>query len=598
MTDILLSVDQERAVKSVAPALVVVAGAGSGKTEVVARRIERLLKESEEDGYRILAVSYTVKAADELGQRLATRLGDHHRRVDTDTIHGFALSLLRQHGTRVGLPTEPEILGRDEDRVELLGAWLAQAGQSWPADPSAVLTQIDLARARCESAPLLEEWRDALSATGALDYAAMLDRAVELAEEAWTRRHLRRIYRHVIVDEAQNLTRAQYRLLTQIIGEPYSEHLHAMMVGDERQSIVGFAGADASLISQFASEYRGERIELHTNYRSARRVVQVGCAVAHALGQPTEALSGLDFPAEGSVSVQVCATEEAEGQFLAGWIANLLSNGLDPSFVAPGESTTVQAEEIAVLARAATSLRSIRDALAAIKIESAMASTEAEWVASSPAKAIVEIVAYRSAPDHVSTRRRLAKLCGSDEVDWDRPRLLIRSATDPYVAMLSGLEVSDGPDELLRRAETLEIDDPDWSGDLDQLKDAWLSFADRTNASDRTFGNFRHHIARCQRGDSLSPGVRLLTVHKAQGREFKAVAVMACNDGQFPDFRAATADAAVSELRTFYVAVSRPARSLLLTRATRRRTRYGYRPTDPSAFLAIVGSATGYGVDQ
>ncbi|MGK2957332.1 MAG: 3'-5' exonuclease [Acidimicrobiales bacterium] len=61
---------------------------------------------------------------------------------------------------------------------------------------------------------------------------------------------------------------------------------------------------------------------------------------------------------------------------------------------------------------------------------------------------------------------------------------------------------------------------------------------DRVPTSERTYGNFRQHIARCQRGDSLDPGVRLLTVHKAQGREFKAVVMVGCNEGQFPDFRA------------------------------------------------------------
>ena len=122
----------------------VVAGAGGGKTEVVADRIERLLLDSEDDAYRVVAVSYTVKASDELRARLADRLGDLHRRVDTDTIHGFALSLLRQHGTRIGLPVEPEILSRNEDRAELLGSWLTQSGRSVPEDPSLMLAEFDL----------------------------------------------------------------------------------------------------------------------------------------------------------------------------------------------------------------------------------------------------------------------------------------------------------------------------------------------------------------------------------------------------------------------------------------------------------------------
>jgi len=327
--ELVLSPDQQRAVLSDATAIVVVAGAGSGKTEVVAHRIERLLLDSEDDAYRVVAVSYTVKASEELRERLADRLGDLHRRVDTDTIHGFALSLLRQHGTRIGLPVEPEILSRNEDRAELLGSWLTQSGRSVPEDPSLMLAQFDLARARCQDVPLLADWREALRLNGAVDYAAMLERAVELVEGAWMSQHLKRIYQHVVVDEAQDLTPAQYRFLTLVIGDPSAEHLHAVLVGDERQSIVDFAGADRALIARFAEEYQAERIGLNTNYRSARTIIDVGRVVAGALGQPPSGSESVEFPAEGSVALRECSTEEAEGKFVSDWIAALLSDGLD-----------------------------------------------------------------------------------------------------------------------------------------------------------------------------------------------------------------------------------------------------------------------------
>lgn len=591
MKELVLSPDQERAVLSDATAIVVVAGAGGGKTEVVAHRIERLLLDSEDDAYRVVAVSYTVKASDELRARLADRLGDLHRRVDTDTIHGFALSLLRQHGTRIGLPVEPEILSRNEDRAELLGSWLTQSGRSVPEDPSLMLAQFDLARARCQDVPLLADWREALRLNGAVDYAAMLERAVELVEGAWMSQHLKRIYQHVVVDEAQNLTPAQYRFLTLVIGDPSAEHLHAVLVGDERQSIVDFAGADRTLIARFADEYGAERIELNTNYRSARTIIDVGRVVADALGQPTSGSESVEFPAEGSVALQECSTEEAEGKFVSDWIAALLSDGLDVAVVAPGEATTVQLEQIAVLARSAASLRSVRDALTVRNIESASSSTEDDWVASSAAKAVIEMIEYRSAPDHIASRRRLAKLAGKAGADWEEPESLLQSSTDPSVVALARLTDAKDAEALLEATEDLEIDDPDWPDDLGQLNLAWRSFVDRTDTVERTFGNFRQHIARCQRGDSLDPGVRLLTVHKAQGREFKAVAVIGCNEGQFPDFRAKTSAEKAAELRTLYVAISRPARALLLTRAKQRQTRFGLRVTDPSSFLAIVAKA-------
>lgn len=588
MSALVLSPDQMRAVMSDAPAIVVVAGAGSGKTEIVAHRIERLLRESEEEDLRVLAVSFTVRAAEEMRVRLATRLGDLHRRVEADTIHGFALSLLRQHGTRIGLPTEPEILTRDEDRVELFHSWLFQSGQAWPEDPSAVFIGLDLARARCETSPLLSDWRQALASVGAVDYPAMLDRALELAEGAWLSGYLKRRYQHVVVDEAQNLTCAQYRLLTEIVGPPAPDHVPTALVGDERQSIVGFAGADRRLIGRFAADYAAERIELHTNYRSARAIVDLGRVVARALEQPTEVSENVEFPAEGSVEARSLSAEDVEGRFIAGWVGGLLADGLDPRIVAPGEASTVRAEEVAVLARAAASLRPVRNALAARDIRSASASTEDDWVSSPAAKAVIEILAYHSAPGHISTRRRLAKLCGHDRTDWDNLDELLAAVPDPSVAALTGLGALTEPAEVLQAVESLELEDPDWTDDLSQLVETWRTFIDRTSTTERTFGNYRQHIARSQRGDLMSPGVRLLTVHKAQGREFKAVAVIACNEGQFPDFRATTRETMSAEARTFYVAISRPARALLLSRARQRETRYGPRTTEPSRFLRLI----------
>jgi len=127
-----------------------------------------------------------------------------------------------------------------------------------------------------------------------------------------------------------------------------------------------------------------------------------------------------------------------------------------------------------------------------------------------------------------------------------------------------------------------------WQADLSQLDGAWTDFDRSVDRADLTWSGFKLHCSRAQRGDDLSPGIRLLTVHKSQGREYPAVAVMGMNDGQFPDFRARAEEDRKSELRTFYVAITRPRRVLLLTRARVRETRYGPRKTEPSPFLQLI----------
>lgn len=592
MADFQLNERQQAAVDSPSRALIVVAGAGSGKTEVVARRVERILLESVQEDYRVLAVAYTVKAADELRDRLASRLGDLHRRVEADTVHGFALSLLRQHGTRIGLPLEPEVLARDEDRYELLSSWLSEQGASALPDPASTFRELDLARARRQNAPLLDEWRDALASVGALDFPAMLDRAIELTESQVVQRSLRHVYEHVIVDEAQNLTEAQYQLLTGIIGSPGTEHTNAMIVGDERQSIVGFAGADSTLINRFETEYDGTRIELDTNYRSARKIVGITRAVAKAMGQPQDELR-VQFPATGSVEVRSFSSESSEAEGVASWIKAVLQSGLNPEWLAPGEPTSVEAEQIAVLGRSAAALAPTRQALDALGVENASASTADEWVTSPPGRALVEAISIRSTSNPFASRRRLLSICGHlPDAEWSSLAEVLRRCDDSDIAKLAALADVQSPSDLVAGLATIQIEAPDWSDDISQLATAWASFADRVPVAGRSFAEFRQHIARTQRGDSMDPGVRLLTIHKAQGQEFRCVAVVACNDGQLPDFRATSADERSAELRTFYVAVSRPARTLLLTRSLSRQTRYGTRLTDPSPFLGYAEGLT------
>lgn len=585
MTEIQLSPPQAAVVASDANAIVVSAGAGSGKTEIVAHRVERVLVESPDEDFQILAVSYTVKAAEELRQRLRDRLGGLHQRVTTETIHGFALSLLRQFGTRVGLPPEPEILARDEDRIELLQQWLADEGRDPLDDPIAVFARLDLARAECRSAEHLDSWRTALAQRGALDYPAILERAAELLDGPWVARHLRRTYRHVVVDEAQNVTPAQYRVLTGVIGDPAADHPGALLVGDERQSIVGFAGADPGLMSRFADEYGAARFELPTNHRSAHRIVEVAAAVADKLGRTGGLEPSGRYAAEGSVEIQTAPNEGAEGDVVAAWVAGLLGHGLPEEVLAPGEGRRLAPKEIAVLGRSAASLRPVKSALDRRGIEWAEGSTPDEWVESPTAKLALDVIAHRAAPDHLSVRRRITEATHAESTEWSTLRDVLCRAPDSAVQQLAVAADVAGPEEFLGELGELQVNEDGWTADLAQLSEAWDSFIDRVGESGRTFGNFSQHIFRVQRGNLLDAGVRILTIHKAQGREFTAVALVACNVGQIPDFRATEQVEQEAELRAFYVAVSRASRALLLTRALQRETRFGPRPTQPSPFL-------------
>jgi DNA helicase-2/ATP-dependent DNA helicase PcrA len=579
-----LSPEQLRAVLADRSAIVVTASAGSGKTEVVARRIERLLDESPDESFRVLALSYTVKAADELRDRLARRLGDV-RRVDTDTIHAFAHNLIRQHGTWEGLPPEPEVLYHDEDRVELLTEWLGELGTFLEPDHArSVLQELDLARARCDNAQYLAEYRDALAGRGALDYPSMLDVACRLLENEWLRTQISQTYRHLIVDEAQNLSSAQYRLLTAVLG-PAPPALDAMLVGDEKQSIVQFAGADPTLIKRFSEEYSAEKIQLTKNFRSSTAIAAVAEAVTADLGDrsPLQVVSA----AAGHVEFAVSPSERDEGIATARWIESVVADGLPATALAPGEDGSIHPEEVAVLARTGAALRWTAEALEDLGIEYVLGSDPRNWMSSRLGQAVADLVAYRAGPGHPSAQAHLVASAQAPVED-------LESSPVPGLAALLAVSDGDNPAQLfaaLAAADDIGDAEPQWLDDKDVLQRTWAAFLDRTPQNERTYINLQLEIARSQRGEPNAPGVRLLTVHKSQGREFRAVALVGMNDGQFPDFRQTTEKERRAELHCFYVAVTRASRVLRLSRARQRSGRNGLWDTRESEYLALARSA-------
>jgi DNA helicase-2/ATP-dependent DNA helicase PcrA len=593
--EVVLSDQQRKAVESNSSAIVVLASAGSGKTEVIARRVERLLFETPNERSRILALSYTVKAAEELGLRLSERLGSLSDRVDAETIHGFAHDLLRQHGTKIGLPAEPELLTRDEDRVELMRRWSEEQGQIPALDPLADLREIDLLRARGETSSETLDWQAALASMHALDYPALLTAAQELLSIRSVSRQIARTYKHLIVDEAQNMTMAQYTLLTSVIGAPGETAIASVLVGDDKQSIVSFAGADPRLISAYQRDYEAERFELNINFRSATRLASLAQVVATGLGH--KGVEEADHAAIGSVLFHEARDEISEAHFVRDWILDLLSNGIDRIVVSPLESTSVRPRDIAILGRSATALRQIGPALEKAGVPYTIASASSDWLESTAGKIVLELIALRGSVDHHSVHWQLARLLGAENgaiESFDELRGYLAESEDPYVSMLEPLCRIADTEEFVRALAALDVPKTEgpaasaWQADLEQLQNSWRAFVTSKDRAARSWSNFKLYCSKQQRGDDNSDAVRLLTIHKAQGREFKAVGIVGLNDGQLPDFRAQTVQEEQSERRTFYVAVTRPRRVLLMTRARARQTKYGTRRTEPSRYLALL----------
>jgi DNA helicase-2/ATP-dependent DNA helicase PcrA len=589
-----LSADQQSAIDTAARAVVVLAGAGSGKTEVVARRVQRLLGSGEGVG-RILALTYTNKAAEELRDRLRDRAGAETERVTTETIHGFAHLLLRQNSTRIGLPVEPELLTRDEDRVELLDQWRRSEGRNPERDPLGFLREIDLDRARDKVTTDVQEWRRALTSLPGLDYPGLLDAAFDVLALRSVRRQIAKTYTHVVVDEAQNLTPAQYRLLTSILGDDGSGPA-AMLVGDDKQSIISFAGADPELMMRFARDYNAEVIELTQDFRSAKRISELAQVIAADLGQRSSH-SGT-HAAQGKVSLLSGVDELDEARKVGDWIEALVAAGLPSKAVAPGESTKMRDDEIAVLGRSASALRAVANELESRGVRYSTSIDSGDWLEGLLGKVVLEVIALNADDNHVSPQWQLGRLIGRDpETLKTREQVAAALNGHPNVLIQAAERLLNSRDlgHLVGQLRTLEIEQAEsdadlasWQADVEEIEKAWTEYNMTVDRDNPGWSDFRVFCSRRQRG-STSQGVQLITIHKSQGREFKAVAVVGMNEGQIPDFRAKTKEEHASELRTFYVAVTRARRVLLLSRAQHRMTRFGSRQTTPSPYLRFAG---------
>lgn len=603
-----LTAEQQEVVDSPESALVVTAPAGTGKTEVLVRRAEHFVSDPANEYARVLIVTYTTRAAEQFTSRLRRRSGSAMDRVTADTVHGFAQSLLSVHGSHAGLPLDFAVIAKDEDRAELL----AEYEPSWQPDEGLDLfRELDLARARGTAHPRLAAWRNALAFRGAVDFNEMIDKATEVLRISAVVEMLRNVYGLVLVDEAQNLTQQQYELLVALIGrdpESGAPRIPTTLLGDPNQLVTGFAGGDSGHIQSFKTDFGAKQLTLSENFRSSRYLSRLEEVLSSELGRNGRHRENeIGEVVTGVLETREFQNEATEGNSVAEWAHKLLTKGLPPEAVRSHESREVLPEEIAVLARHAAALSTVTEALTERGSEVARAHGADSYLSSPVGNIAFLLMRFRSDRHGVEAAGELRRefgidvqteLMGDSAAVHTATQAALRCSEVPGAEALAPLLSVETPAQFMEALSDCRLAQSErgevlasWTADRTLLERAWTEFANVTPMRDRSWTRFALHIDRMTQGRDLGKGVRVLTVHKAQGREFKAVAILAMNDGQFPDFRAASPDAKRAELQTFYVAATRASRVLLLTRAASRPTRYGDRSTEPSPYLQFVTKA-------
>lgn len=549
-----LSSTQLRAVTTDASPVCVLAGAGSGKTRVLTRRIAYRLATATADAGHVLALTFTRKAAGELGQRLgALGLRD---RVVTGTFHAVAIAALRQHWADCGrrppalLERKARILGPlVAARPGLRGANLAEiAGhlewaQARLIAPDHFEEALDVAARRVSVAPselvgLYRRYETEKQRRGLIDFDDVLaGAATAIGTDAAFAGAQRWRWRHLFVDEFQDLNPAQHRLLAAWLGTRGD----LCAVGDPNQAIYGWNGADPNRLVDFDRYWPGaEIIRLDDNHRCSPQIVQAAAAV---LGQSGAALRStrLDGP---EPDITAHATDEDEARAVATAVVDAHGEGAPWS-------------HLAVLARTNAQVRVLAAALAAAGVPHRVPGS-ADLLTHPVTVRVLDDLRTRPSRPLRMVVADLAEAAAATEQTADR---------DVLACLI----------DLASQYERVEA-----AARAPGLAD-WLLGA----------------LARDRDGDTGSDGVTVCSFHRAKGLEWSTVWVCGLEDGLVPIAHATTSDAVAEERRLLYVALTRAGAALHVSWARRRRFATPVAiPRRPSPWLALLDRGATSEVDE
>jgi len=572
---------------------------GSGKTQVLTHRIIRLLQEEPEGTFRILGLTFTTKAAETLRHRVRSAIGDQANRVHARNFHSFCLDALRHYGHFVDFPSDTTVYDSDSDRLDVLARAMDEAGLGVPdrKELRGVLERIGVAKRALREPESLTSDPKLSEAYAAYDMVLRRYHACDFDDLLWltwkmmvekpkVARHYRRLYRYIMVDEAQDTSRAQYEILKAVCGD---DHRNVMLVADSDQFIYRFAGASDKWLEAFMEDFDAQRHNLIENFRCAQAVTDAANKlVEHKPKAVSRVVMSPAKPAPGSVQAVSYADEDAEAEGVVEWVQGLLRDGLDPSTLYGDESPKITPNDVCILCRNRYALAAVINRLEAAGLP-VLFRAGRQLVETPEAQLVVQGMKVLQNPaDEVTRESILARwadhLMEAGVAQLDVPEFLTRlaSAAPGVSGLIQALHAGPGSDVAsfvrglaaqLRDlgGEARKAGEEDraalLAADADTLLERWDQYAAHTLPESRNIGGLLGEIALGGKSVIEGPGIRVLTIHVAKGLEFKAVALVGMNEGTLPDYRNSSREEDLSdELRIAYVAVTRASRALLLTR--------------------------------
>jgi DNA helicase II / ATP-dependent DNA helicase PcrA len=608
--------------------LLVVAGAGSGKTRVLTHRIAHLIRDRGVSPFEILAITFTNKAADEMKSRVAALVGPVAQKMWVSTFHSACVRILRRDADKLGFPRQFTIYDQ-ADAVRLTGYVIRDLGldtKRFP--PRSIHAAISAAKNdgvdaeaytqragnlfERKIADVFREYQDRLRRAGSMDFDDLLAQALRLLREhPDVLAHYQRRFKHILVDEYQDTNRVQNELVLLLA----ADHRNVCVVGDQDQSIYAFRGADMRNIVEFEDAFPDTTVVLlEQNYRSTQTILDAANAVIanNVSRKPKELWT--DHGA-GDPIVRYHADDEVDE---AQWITREVARLHDGTEVTGPEGDPLRWGDVAVFYRTNAQSRVLEEQLMRADIPYKVVGGTRFYDRREIKDAIAYLRSVVNPVDEVSLKRVInepKRGVGATSIGkldaYATARGLsfvdaLRRADDAGVGgkAATGIEafltlVDDAADLVAGSPGPLLQQLLERSGYLDQLESERTieaegrleNLAELVGAAGEaeTVAEFLEQISLVADTDDLdddTTSVVLMTLHSAKGLEFPVVFLIGLEDGVFPHLRSLTEpDQLEEERRLAYVGITRARRRLYLTHAWSRTLFGGTQYNPPSRFL-------------
>jgi ATP-dependent DNA helicase UvrD/PcrA len=643
-----LNPEQQEAVLHTTGSLLILAGAGSGKTRVIAHRIAYLVSEGLCEPDRLLAVTFTNKAAEEMRTRVETLLGVDCRGMWISTFHALCARLLRREAPQIGLSRD-FVIYDSTDQLTVMKQALRQIGADEGAvQPRLALSRISHAKNRMEGpevftanswhprdaqiGKLYELYAKALRDANALDFDDLLLKTVELFEKAESvQERYSKKFVHVMVDEYQDTNRPQYLLIQRLA----ARHRNLCVVGDPDQSIYKWRGADLRNILDFEHDFPEACIvKLERNYRSTQVILDAASSVISQNRNRKDKRLYTERKGGTKILYYRAGDDLDEAEFIARTARTALQDDIENT--------------VAVLYRTNAQSRTLEDALRRAGIAYKIIGGVRFYERKEVKDALAYLKLVLNPHDDVSLRRVInvpPRGIGKGVMEsLESIELSTDSGAPPLLAGLQPVATNNSLWARLVHAIDRRLLAPRAMQSLGAFRDLILALTDmasresvsialgkvldqsgylqdlreeRSEEAESRIENLAELVSAAREYETRSPepslagfvdqlsllsdvdeeaGARdarvlMMTLHSAKGLEFPVVTITGLEEGLFPHSRSAEDEAELEEERRLcYVGITRAQRRLVLTSAARRRVFGEYQSTDASRFIDEIPS--------